>query len=164
VRCKGGGIGDSLNNEIDEINERWVEISGAFSGEREKHIRREDVMLVIVDQLGFVCKLSGLRVLSLIARIGGCKDEVSKHWVMGVIKESNEHIGALARGSSWVRTRLALAFKNRHGGISARVPGMNVGGGFGYGVRFDECNVVIMYVADNVSCSAAEAVAQCIVQ
>ena len=162
--CKGRRLGGSLNNEIDKINKRWVEISRALSGERKKYTGGEDVMIVVIEQLGSVCNLSGLRVLSFFARIGGCKDEVSKHWVMGIIKESNEHIGALARGNSWVRTRLALTFKNRHVGISARVPGMNVGGGFGYGVRFDECNVVIMNVADNVSCSAAEAVAQCIVK
>ena len=90
-----------MNNEIDKINKRWVEISRALSGEREKHSGGEDVMIVVVEQLGFVCDMSGLRVLSLFARIGGCKDEVSKHWVMGVIKESNEHIRALARGDSW---------------------------------------------------------------
>ena len=89
MRCKGGGTGGSLNNQIDEINKRWVEISGAFSGEREKHIGGEDVVLVIVDQLGFVCKLSGLRVLSLFARARGREDKVSKHWAMGVIKKRN---------------------------------------------------------------------------
>ena len=85
-----------MNNEIDKINKRWVEISRALSSEREKYTGGEDVVIVVIEQLGSVCNLSGLRVLSFFARIGGCKDEVSKHWVMGVIKEGNEHIGALA--------------------------------------------------------------------
>ena len=101
---------------------------------------------------------------SLFARIGGCEDKVSKYWAMLVVKKRNEHIRAFAGGNSWARKRLALAYENRQSGIFARVPIMNVSGGFGYDIRLNERNIMVIYVADNVSCRAAEAVAQCIVQ
>ena len=41
---------------------------------------------------------------------------------------------------------------------------MNVSGGFGNYIGFDEGDVVVMDVTHDVSCSSAEAVTQCVVQ
>ena len=121
-------------------------------------------MLEVISKFGIVCNLGGVRMSSPIASAGRGKNEITEHWSMGVIEESNEHVGAFAGGNSWAGARLALAFKNRQGSVFAGVPSMNVSSRLGDSIRLDERNIVVVEVADNVPCSATEAVAQCIVQ
>ena len=141
-----------------------MEVSRSFCGKWEKYIGRVNMMLEVISKFGIVCDLGGVRMSSLVASAGRGKNEVSEHWSMRVVEESNEHVGAFAGGNRWAGTRLALAFENRQGSVLAGVPGMNVSGRLGDSIRLDKRNIVVMEVADNVPCSTAEAVAQCIVQ
>ena len=136
-----------------------MKVSRSLCGKWEKYIGRVNMMLEVISKLGIVCNLGGVRMSSSIASAGRSKNEVSEHWSMRVIEESNEHVGAFAGGNSWAGTRLALAFENRQGRVLAGVPSMNVSGRFGDSIRFDESNIVVMEVADNVPDSAAKAVA-----
>ena len=83
---------------------------------------------------------------------------------MGVIKEGDEYVGALAGGNFGLLARQKLAFKDGRRKDSPGIPGVNVGGGLGNCVGFDEGDVVIVTLSHEVSHSSAEAVAQCIVK
>jgi hypothetical protein len=133
--CRTGRrISGSANDEINEINEIRMNISRAFSCEWKEYIGREDMVLGIISELDVVCNLSSMRVLSVIASAGRSENEVAKHRAMRVIKESNKHIWALARGNPWVGARATLAFDNGWSSVSAWVPRMNVRGRFRNGI------------------------------
>ena len=132
--CTRRRIGSSTDDEINEINERGMNISRAFSCERKENIGREDMVLGVVSEFGVVCNLSSMRVSSVIASTGRSEDKVAKHWAMGFIKESNKHIWAFARGNPWVGAGATMAFDNGWSSVVAWVPRVNVRGGFRNGI------------------------------
>ena len=48
MKCKGGRVGGSFDNDVNKIDKGWVKVSRAFCSEREKHIGGEHMMLGIV--------------------------------------------------------------------------------------------------------------------
>ena len=133
--CRTGRrISGSANDEFNEISEIRMNISRALSCEWKEYIGREDMVLGIISELDVVCNLSSMRVLSVIASTGRSENEVAKHRAMRLIKESNKHIWALARGDPWVGAGATMSFDNGWSSVFAWVPRMNVRGRFGNGV------------------------------
>ena len=93
-----------------------------------------------------------------VARAGRGENEITKDGSMGLIEESNQYIRTFAESDSWSRA-IELAFENGWRRIFALVPGMNVCGGLGDRVRFNEGDIVVVDFARDVSCCSAEAIA-----
>ena len=101
MSCAGGCIGRSADDQIDEVVKRWVNVSRAFSGEREEDISRVFMLFRIVGELGVVGNLSSLRVARLVTGTGGGEDEVTKHRAVWFVEKGNQYIRALAGSDFW---------------------------------------------------------------
>ena len=101
MSCAGGCIGRSADDQIDEVAKRWVNVSRAFSGEREEDISRVFMLFRVVCELGVVGNLSSLRMARLVTGTGGGEDEVTKHRAVWFVEKSNQYIRAFAGSDFW---------------------------------------------------------------
>ena len=85
-----------------------MNVSRAFSGEREEDISRVFMLFRIVGELGVVGNLSSLRVARLVTGTGGGEDEVTKHRAVWFVEKSNQYIRAFAGSNFWARTFLRV--------------------------------------------------------
>ena len=60
MRSEGRRVGDSRNDEVNEVNKRGMNVSGALCSKWEEYIDGINMILGVIGKLGRVCNLGGV--------------------------------------------------------------------------------------------------------